>query len=69
MPEGTFEIDTGWNVVLTNQHSGLDPPRCIMFIINCVVPAQIADWLTAVVYQTGYDKTCIFTALITLVTS
>jgi hypothetical protein len=30
-----------------------------------------ADWLKAVVYQTvyhGYDKTCIFTALITLVT-
>ena len=31
-----------------------------------------ADWLTAVVYQTvynGYDITCLFTALITLVTS
>ena len=41
-------------------------------IIKWVVPALKADWLIAIVYQTvyhGYDKTCIFTALITLVTS
>ena len=43
-----------------------------LLIINWVVRALNADWLTAVVYQTvyhGYDKTFIFTALITLVTS
>ena len=42
-------------------------------IVNTwVVQALIADWMTAVVYQTvyhGYDKTFIFTALSTLVTS
>ena len=40
--------------------------------INWVVRALNADCLTAVVYQTiyhGYDKTFIFTALITLITS
>ena len=41
-------------------------------IINWVVRALNADWLTALVYQTiyhGYKKTFIFTAIITLVTS
>jgi hypothetical protein len=41
-------------------------------IINWVVRALNADWLTAMVYHTvyhGYYKTCTFTALITLVTS
>ena len=41
-------------------------------IRNWVVRALDADWLTAVVYQTvhhRYDKTFIFSALITLVTS
>ena len=41
-------------------------------IINWVVLALNVDWLIAIVYQTvyyGYDKTCIFTAPITLVTS
>ena len=47
--------------------------RCgISDIINLLVRALNADWLTAVVYQTvyrEYDKTCIYTALIMLVTS
>ena len=44
----------------------------ILAIINWVVRALNADWQRAVVYQTvyhGYDKTFIFTALITLLTS
>ena len=47
-------------------------PHCqLTTIINWVVHALNADWLAAVVCQTiyhGYDKTFIFTALITLVT-
>ena len=46
--------------------------KCETNIINWVVRALNADWLTAVVYQTvnhGYDKQFIFTALIKLVTS
>ena len=38
--------------------------------MNWMVRALNANWLTVVVYQTqyyGYDKTFIFTALITLV--
>ena len=46
---------------------------CILLIfINWVVRALNADWLSAVVFLTvyyWYDKTFIFTALITLVTS
>ena len=45
--------------------------QSLIMIINWVVRALNADWLTAVVYQTvyhGYDKTFIFT-LITLATS
>ena len=48
------------------------PIRYIIRIINWVVRALNANWLTAVVYQTvshRYDKTFIFTALIMLVTS
>ena len=44
----------------------------IFNILNWVVRALSADWLKAVVYKTafhGYDKTFIFTVLITLVTS
>jgi hypothetical protein len=44
----------------------------ISSFINWVNRAMNADWLTAVVYQAVYhrsDKTFIFTALITLVTS
>ena len=44
----------------------------IWLLINWVVRALNADWLTVVVYQTvyhSYDNTFIFTALMTLVTS
>ena len=57
---------TDWRAKDDNAEQG------VPFIINWVVPALNADWLTAVVYQTifhRYDKTFIFTALITLVTS
>jgi hypothetical protein len=46
--------------------------RGIRSVINWVVRALIADWLTAVVYQTvyhRYDNVFNFTALITLLTS
>jgi hypothetical protein len=41
-------------------------------LFELLVRALNADWVTVMVYQTiyhGYDKTFIFTALITLVTS
>jgi hypothetical protein len=44
----------------------------LIHIINWVVRVLNVDWLTDVVYQTGYhgyDKTFNFPALITLVTS
>ena len=66
-----YGIDTGWNALLTNQYSGLDPPL-YKWDYKLVGSSLNADWLKAVVYQTVYhlyDKTFIFTALITLVTS
>ena len=70
--------------LVTYEEAGLPPkilishPGCkyhihvLYVIINWVVRALNADWLTAVVYQTvfhGHDKTFIFTSLIILVTS
>ena len=59
-------------IALATLYLTSDSKQVINIIINWVVRALKADWLTAVVYQTvyhGYDKTVISAALITLVTS
>ena len=58
-------------VVCVNERAAV-LPKTIDHSINWVALALNADWLKGVVYQPvnhRYDKTFIFTALITLVTS